>query len=567
MEFSKICNAKQKEICSIVLHPLQNTLNQDLLYSRLERVFVSIVNAVGVDINELLRNPRKSHILSFVAGLGPRKSTHLLAEIRNSTSLIYSRAQLIKYIGECVGKNAIGFLKFSKADIKQSRAKDDEEGARYEILDITRIHPEDYSLANKICKDALDAEDDTSGWAEDIMKSPEELDSIDLDKFSDLLEENFESKKKHTLYEIKSELTNPFGDVRESYCDIDHEKLFDLLTGTTNETFYVGMIVKCRIIMKPGRNYNSGVSCELEHLQIQGWIPTNLISDEPVDHPSVVVQPDETVLGRIVEINKHRFNVRISCRMMDLTSQDRNMSDSEGNRSNDNYLHEDPSEFKLHPALEEKLVQESQVKEDRILKRTIVHPRFKNVTAKAAEEELSSDTVPVGYSFIRPSASDFQHLTLSWKFASNLILHIEIEEFDKPNQWSLGKKLKIHDDTYDDLDDVMANCVDPLVNYADSVVSHHRFKAGRKEEINNFLGEAKRQNPNELHYALAISYDTPGKFLICFLPYNKVERHYIHVTPKGLRYKNRYFPTAQRTIDYFKKHWNDQNQTPYDGRS
>jgi transcription elongation factor SPT6 len=565
MEFSKICNAKQ-DICCIVLHPLQQALNQDLLYSRLERVFVSIVNAVGVDINELLRNPRKSHILSFVAGLGPRKSSHLLAEIRSNTSLIYSRTQLIKFIGECVGKNAIGFLKFSKADIKQSRAQDDDNNARYEILDTTRIHPEDYSLANKICKDALDADDDSSGWAEDIMKTPEELDSIDLDKFSDLLEENFESKKKHTLYEIKSELTNPFGDCREVYCDIDHEKLFDLLTGTTNETFYVGMIVKCRITMKPGRNYSRGVNCQLEHSEIQGFIPTNLLSDAFVEHPSDVVQPDETVLGRIVEIDKTRFNVRISCKMSELTSQELNQRDSEGNASGDNYLVEPDNEFYLHPALEEKLVVKEQAKEIQIFKRAIVHPRFRNVDRKGAIAELELDTVPVGFAIIRPSSLDFQHLSLSFKFAAEVFLHIDIQEFDKPNKWSLGKKLKIFEDTYDDLDDVLANCVDPLVNYIESVVSHRRFKAGRRDEINTFLAEAKQQE--ELPYVLAISYEEhcEGKFQICYQPYNKVVREHVRVTPKGLRYRNQYFLTAQRAIDHFKRHWND-NQTPrYDGQ-
>jgi transcription elongation factor SPT6 len=311
--------------------------------------------------------------------------------------------------------------------------------------------------------------------------------------------------------------------------------------------------------MKPGRNYNRGVSCELEHLQIQGWIPTNLLADDFVEHPSDVVQPDETVLGRIIEIEKTRFNVRISCKMSDLTSQDLNIRDSEGNASNDNYLRENPSDFYLHPALEERIEKDA-VKEDQIFKRAIVHPRFKNVNYKMAQEELSADTVPVGYSFVRPSASDYQHLTLSWKFASELILHIEIEELDKPNKWSLGKKLRINDDYYDDLDDVMANCVDPLVSYAESVTAHRRFKVGRKEEINTFLGEAKQQNPNELPYVLAFNHDLAGKFLICFQPWTKVMRHNVHLTPKGLKYKNRFFPTAQRAIDYFKKHWNDQNQ-------
>jgi transcription elongation factor SPT6 len=518
---------------------------------------VSIVNAVGVDINELLRNPRKSPILSFVAGFGPRKATHMLAEIRNSTSLIYSRAQLLKYVGECVGKNAIGFLKLSKNDIRQLRSTQDDGQLNYEILDTTRIHPEDYNLANKICKDALNAGDETTGWAEEIMRTPDELEGIDLDKFSQLLEENFDSKKKHTLYEIKSELSNPFEDCRESYSDIDHDKLFDLLTGTTNETFYVGMIVKCRIIMKKDRNYNKGVSCQLEHSEIMGWIPTNMLADKFVEHPSEVVQPDETVLGRIMAIDKTRFNVRISCKMEDLTSVYLNKLDSEGNTSNDPHLQEFDSEFYLNPVLEEKLEEESQIKENLIFKRAIVHPRFQNINSKAAEEYLAPDTVPVGYVFFRPSSRGYSHLSLSWKFAADVYVHIEIEEMDKPNNWSLGKKLKIADETFDDLDDIMANFVDPLVNYAESIVTHRRFKGGRRDEINTHLDDAKKINQNDLPYALSISHENPGRFQICYLPFKKVVREFITVTPKGLRFRKNFFPNATRLTDYFKRHWND----------
>lgn len=53
------------------------------------------------------------------------------------------------------------------------------------------------------------------------------------------------------------------------------------------------------------------MSCQLEHSEIMGWIPLNSLSDDFIEHPSEVVQPDETVLGRIMEIDKTRFNVRI----------------------------------------------------------------------------------------------------------------------------------------------------------------------------------------------------------------------------------------------------------------
>jgi transcriptional accessory protein Tex/SPT6 len=43
-----------------------------------------------------------------------------------------------------------------------------------------------------------------------------------------------------------------------------------------------------------------------------GYISTDRLSDNFIEHPSEVVQADETVLGRIIDIDKVRFNVRIT---------------------------------------------------------------------------------------------------------------------------------------------------------------------------------------------------------------------------------------------------------------
>lgn len=60
---------QNKEVLSLFLHDLQDMVNQDVLYDHLGRVFVLVVNAVGVDINDVLRHPWKQHLLSFVAGI------------------------------------------------------------------------------------------------------------------------------------------------------------------------------------------------------------------------------------------------------------------------------------------------------------------------------------------------------------------------------------------------------------------------------------------------------------------------------------------------------------------
>lgn len=145
--------------------------------------------------------------------------------------------------------------------------------------------------------------------------------------------------------------------------------------------------------------------------------------------------------------------------------------------SHDPYLIEDPSESYPHPDLGLERNEASQ-RAQRLLKRAIVHSRFKNVDREAAEALLCADTVPVGDFFFRPSATSYAHLKLSWKFWANVIVHIDVKELDKPNNnnWSLGRRLQIEQDFYDDLDDVVANFVDNIVGYAAAVREHRKFK-------------------------------------------------------------------------------------------
>lgn len=60
------------------------------------------------------------------------------------------------------------------------------------------------------------------------------------------------------------------------------------------------------------RDHSRGVSCFLEHTEIVGFIATGDLSDTYIEHPAEVVAADETVLGRITEINRAKFNVRIT---------------------------------------------------------------------------------------------------------------------------------------------------------------------------------------------------------------------------------------------------------------
>lgn len=53
----------------------------------LERALVNVVNAVGVDINQAVKDVYLQKVLPFVAGLGPRKAEALVKSIIRRVSV------------------------------------------------------------------------------------------------------------------------------------------------------------------------------------------------------------------------------------------------------------------------------------------------------------------------------------------------------------------------------------------------------------------------------------------------------------------------------------------------
>ena len=56
-----------------------------------------------------------------------------------------------------------------------------------------------------------------------------------------------------------------------------------------------------------------------------------------------------------------------------------------------------------------------------------------------------------GEYYFRPSSKGINNLSLTWKFYENNIVHIDIKEYDKATGASIGKKLQIGEDYYENL--------------------------------------------------------------------------------------------------------------------
>lgn len=125
---------EHNEFLALQLHALQDAVPEDVKMKAVLRQFLAAVNNVGVDVNKAVDHKHAAHVLQFVAGLGPRKASHLISHIFKIARLP-DRPAAEAILGAHVFTNAAGFLRILE------RYFPNEE---WYPLDDTRIHPDDY---------------------------------------------------------------------------------------------------------------------------------------------------------------------------------------------------------------------------------------------------------------------------------------------------------------------------------------------------------------------------------------------------------------------------------------
>ena len=156
---------------SIGIGQYQHEVDQKKLSQALERVLVSCVNQVGVELNTA-----SEYLLSYVSGLGPSLAKNCVA-YRNQIGGFSSIEELknVPRLGEKAFEQCAGFLR-----IRQSK----------NILDQTGVHPESYIWVNTIAKqNKLTVEELTQ--KKDLIKALKKEDYPNLDHytFSQIVEE------------------------------------------------------------------------------------------------------------------------------------------------------------------------------------------------------------------------------------------------------------------------------------------------------------------------------------------------------------------------------------------
>lgn len=330
-----------------------------------------------------------------------------------------------------------------------------------------------------------------------------------------------------------------------------------------------------------------------------GFIKLRDLSDSPVTNPLERVKLHQVIYARITNINIERFSVDLTCKSSDLRD------DKERWRPvKDDYFDQSAETEDLAEAEKEKQLKLA-AKERSYVKRVIAHPSFMNINYNECERILA--TKDSGDAIVRPSSKAADHLTVTWKLVDGVLHNIDVIEKSKSNHFSLGKRLLIIDprtqetDEFEDLDEILARYIKPMANIVADILSHKYYRnlsepipsstptgsatpsqsttisssttgpppaaADAQRILNNLLIEDKRRNPTRIRYYISISREYPTKFLLSYMPVRKPIHEYFTVTPNGVRFRSKMFPTLTETLNWFKVHYNDNAIAPSPMRS
>ncbi|XVF24560.1 hypothetical protein REPUB_Repub13aG0138700 [Reevesia pubescens] len=538
-----------KEILSWKLNPLENFLTTDERYGMVEQVLVDVTNQVGLDVNLAASHEWLFAPLQFISGLGPRKAASLQRSLVR-VGTIFSRKDFLTPhgLGKKVFVNAVAFLRVRRSGLAANSSQ------FIDLLDDTRIHPESYLVAQELAKDVYDEdfkgdndEEDALEMAiEHVRDRPSLLKSLRLDNY---LESKGRENKKETFYDIRRELIQGFQDWRKQYKEPSQDEEFFMISGETEDTLAEGRIVQATV-----RRVQGGRAvCVLE----SGLTGMIMKEDYADDWRDIVELSDRLHEGdiltcKIKSIQKNRYQVFLVCKDSEMRS-----NRYQHVQNLDPFYHEEQSSIQSE---QEKARKEKELAKKHFKPRMIVHPRFQNITADEAMEYLS-DKDP-GESIIRPSSRGPSYLTLTLKVYDGVYAHKDIVEGGKEHKditslLRIGKTLKIGEDIFEDLDEVMDRYVDPLVSHLKAMLSYRKFRRGTKAEVDELLRIEKSEYPMRIVYCFGISHEHPGTFILTYIRSSNPHHEYIGLYPKGFKFRKRMFEDIDRLVAYFQRHIDD----------
>ena len=257
---------------SIGVGQYQHDVSQSLLAAKLDEVVISCVNGVGVELNTA-----SAPLLERVSGLSPALAKAIV-EWREKNGKFASRKDLLKVkgLGEKAYEQCAGFLRIRGAE---------------NPLDSSAVHPESYSIVEKMASDAGLELSSLVGNASAAGK-------IDVRKYIT------PSVGEPTLRDIVSELAKPGRDPRDVFeapaFREDVMKIEDVREGMKLE----GVVTNVTAF---GAFVDIGVHQD-------GLIHLSELSDSYVSDPSQVVKTGDKIKVTVIGVDVERARISLSAK-------------------------------------------------------------------------------------------------------------------------------------------------------------------------------------------------------------------------------------------------------------
>ena len=258
---------------SIGVGQYQHDVNQARLGESLQQTVESVVNHVGVDVNTASK-----HILTYVSGLGPALAQNIV-NYRSENGAFVNRKALLKVpkMGAKTFEQAAGFLRITNSD---------------NPLDNSAVHPESYSIVEKMAKDLKCS-------VSDLMSNATLREKIDLQCYVS------DKVGMPTLQDIMRELEKPSRDPREQL----EEWHFDESVHTIDD-LQVGMVLPG--IVTNIANFGAFVDIGVHK---DGLVHISEMANRRISNPNEVVSLHQYVRVRVVDIDKGRGRIQLSLKV------------------------------------------------------------------------------------------------------------------------------------------------------------------------------------------------------------------------------------------------------------
>ncbi|EHJ91140.1 Tex family protein [Vreelandella boliviensis] len=260
---------------SIGVGQYQHDVSQVQLSRSLEVVIEDCVNAVGVDLNTA-----SSALLSRVAGLSAALAENIVAQ-RNVKGAFKSRKELLEVsrLGAKTFEQCAGFLRIHNAD---------------NPLDASAVHPEAYSLVERIAKQS----------GREVRGLIGDSAALKALKPADFADERFGVP---TVSDILKELDKPGRDPRPEFKAAEFREGVETL-----KDLKLGMVLEGTVtnVTHFGAFVDIGVHQD-------GLVHISALSDRFIDDPRSVVKAGDIVTVKVMSVDIPRKRVGLSMRLDD----------------------------------------------------------------------------------------------------------------------------------------------------------------------------------------------------------------------------------------------------------